>query len=186
MTAIFNLLNKLDLPLDLVEEDGISTYLFAALALIAGIISLKSGQIISRRAPIRECRLYIRFCGKDFEFSGFSDSGNLVRDPLTGKPVIFVERELIEKEQSLDFLDKFADGELDRDAHCKNLRLISLRTATGTSLAVAAQPEKIRVEFEDKKGKSVSFELNALISPTSIGKSAEGYTAIVPSEIIKQ
>ncbi len=186
MTAIFNLLNKLDLPLDLVEADGISTYLFAALALIAGIISLKSGQIISRRAPIKECRLFVKFCGKDFEFLGFSDSGNLVRDPITGKPVIFVERKTIEKQQSLDFLDNFANGKLECDAPCKNLRLISLRTAGGISIATAAAPESIRAEFEDKKGKTVSVELNALISPTEIGKSAQGYTAIVPSEIIKQ
>ena len=185
MTAIFNLLNKLNLPLDLVEADGISTYLFAALALIAGIISLKSGQIISHRAPIKECKLHVKFCGKDFEFLGFSDSGNMVRDPMTGKTVIFVEREILERQQSLDFLDKFAGGRFDPDGPCKNLRLISLNTASGSSLAVAAQPESVRVEFQDKKGKTVSVELNTLISPIKIGRNAQGYTAIVPSEIIK-
>lgn len=185
MTAIFNLLNKLNLPLNLVEADGISTYLFAALALIAGIISLKSGQIISRRAPIKECKLHIRFCGKDFEFLGFSDSGNLVRDPITGKPIIFVDRSTIEKQLPLDFLDRFAEGKLDRDAPCKNLRIIALRTAAGSSIAVAAAPESIFIEHQDKNGKTITGELSALISPTEIGKSAQGYTAIVPAEIIK-
>lgn len=185
MTAIFNLLNKLNLPLDLVEADGISTYLFAALALVAGIISLQSGQIISRRAPIKECKLHLRFCGKDFELLGLSDSGNLVRDPITGKPVIFVDRETIEKQVSLDFLDRFAEGKLERDAPCKNLRIISLRTATGTSIAVAAAPESISIEYEDKNGKTTTAELSVLISPAEIGKSAEGYAAIIPAEIIK-
>jgi sigma-E processing peptidase SpoIIGA len=185
MTAIFNLLNKLNLPLDLVESDGISTYLFAALALVAGIISLKSGEIISRRAPIKECKLHLRFCGKDFELLGLSDSGNLVRDPITGKPVIFVDRETIEKQVPLDFLDRFAEGKLDRDAPCKNLRIISLRTATGTSIATAAAPESISIEYEDKNGKTTTAELSILISPAEIGKSAEGYTAIIPAEIIK-
>ena len=185
MTAIFNLLNKLNLPLDLVEADGISTYLFAALALIAGIISLKSGQIISRRAPIKECRLHLRFCGKDFELLGLSDSGNLVRDPITGKPIIFVDRATIEKQIPLDFLDRFAEGMLDRGAPCKNLRIISLRTAAGTSIATAAAPDSISIEYEDKKGKTTTAELSALISPTDLGNSAEGYTAIIPAEIIK-
>ena len=185
MTAIFNLLNKLNLPLDLVEADGISTYLFAALALIAGIISLKSGQIISRRAPIKECRLHLRFCGKDFEFLGLSDNGNLVRDPITGKPIIFVDRATIEKQVPLDFLDRFAEGMLDRNAPCKNLRIISLRTAAGTSIATAAAPDSISIEYEDKKGKTTTAELSALISPTDLGNSAHGYTAIIPSEIIK-
>ena len=185
MTAIFNLLNKLNLPLDLVEADGISTYLFAALALVAGIISLKSGQIISRRAPIKECKLKLRFCGKDFELLGLADSGNLVRDPITGKPIIFVDRKTIEKELPLDFLDSFAEGKLERDAPCKNLRIISIRTAAGSSIAVAAAPESISIEYESKKGKINTAEPPALISPTDIGKAAEGYTAIIPAEIIK-
>ncbi len=186
MTAIFNLLNKLDLPLDAIESDGISTYLFAILAIIAGIISLKSGQVISRKGAIRECRLHVRFCGKDFEFSGFSDSGNLVRDPLSGKAVIFLEREVIEREQSLDFLDKYSRGEMPADSPCKSLRLISLRTATGHSLAVAALPESVRIEYTDAKKQTRTLELDALISPTEIGKSAQGYNAIIPSEIIKE
>ncbi len=185
MTAIFNLLNKLNLPLDLVEADGISTYLFAALALIAGIISLKSGQIISHRAPIKECKLKLRFCGKDFELLGLADSGNLVRDPITGKPIIFVDRSTIEKQVPLDFLDRFAEGKLERDAPCKNLRIISLRTAAGSSIAVAAAPESISVEYEDKKGSQTTTELSALISPTEIGSAAQDYTAIIPAEIIK-
>ncbi len=186
MTAIFNLLNKLDLPLDSIEADSLSTYLFAILAAIAGIISLKSGQIISRRAPIKECRLHISFCGKDFEFLGLSDSGNLVKDPITGRAVIFVERRIIEKQLSISFLDSFKDGILETDSPCKNLRLISLRTASGTSIAVAARPDSIRAEFENKNGRTVSLLLDALISPTDIGSNAEGCTAIIPSEIIKE
>lgn len=186
MTAIFNMMSKMDLPLDAIESDGISTYLFAILAAIAGIISLKSGQVISRKGSVRECRLQVRFCGKDFEFSGFADSGNLVRDPISGKAVIFLDRSVVEKEQSLDFLDRYAKGELGSDFPCKSLRLISIRTASGASLAVAALPESIRLEYEDSKKRTRTIELDALISPTVIGSSAQGYNAIIPAEIIKE
>ena len=185
MTALFNLLNKLDLPLELVGEDSISTYLFAVLAVISGIISLKSGEVISRRAPIKECRVSVKFCGKNFEFLGLSDSGNLVRDPISGKAVIFVEREIIERQQSLSFIDEFLKGNHIPDSPCKNIRIISLKTASGASVAVAALPEEIRAEFENKNGKTVAVELDAMISPCDIGSNANGYTAIVPSEIIK-
>lgn len=185
MTAIFNLLNKLDLPLDSIEADGFSTYLFAILAAAAGVISLKSGQIISKKGPVRECRLQVRFCGKDFDFLGFSDSGNMVKDPISGKAVIFLDRSVIEEKQSLDFLEKFATGNLPPDAPCKNLRLISLRTATGTSIAVAAMPEIIKIEYTDSRKKSSTKELDALIAPSDIGKSAQGYNAVIPAEIIK-
>ncbi len=186
MTAIFNLLNKLELPLDGIEADGISTYIFALLAIIAGVISLKSGQLISRRAPIKECKLYVKFCGKDFEFLALSDSGNLVRDPISGRAVIFVERSIIEEKQSLSFLDSYAKGEFDPDSPCKNLRLISMRTASGTSLATAALPESIRIETESKRGRTLSTALDALISPIDMSNSAHDYNAIIPSEIIKE
>ncbi|MBP3376800.1 MAG: sigma-E processing peptidase SpoIIGA [Clostridia bacterium] len=186
MTAVFNLLNKLDLPLDSIESDGISTYLFALLALIAGVISLKSGQVISKKGSVKECRLLVRFCGEDFEFSGFSDSGNLVRDPISGKAIIFLERSVLEKKLPLDFLDRYAKGEMSADSPCKSLRLIALRTASGSSLAVAALPESVMIEYVDSNKRERSIELDALISPTDIGKSAAGYNAIIPSEIIKE
>ncbi|MBE6647341.1 MAG: hypothetical protein E7611_06895 [Ruminococcaceae bacterium] len=186
MTAIFNLLNRLDLPLDAVEADGFSTYLFAILAAIAGIISLKSGQVISKKGAIHECALHVRFCGQDFEFSGFADSGNLVRDPISGRAVIFIDRKVIEEKLSLDFLDSFAAGNMPADSPCKSLRLICLNTASGSSVAVAALPESVRIEYVDARKKSRSFELDALISPTDIGKSAQGYNAVIPAEIIKE
>ncbi len=186
MTAIFNLLNKLDLPLDAVEADGISTYLFAALALAAGMISLGSGKVISRRAAVKECRLHIVFCGKDFTFCGLCDSGNLVREPISGKAVIFLDRATIEKKQSLTFLDEYINGSLPQNAPCKTLRIITYKTASGTGVAAAASPESIRAELEDKKGRTRSLELDALICPRDIGKSAQGYDAIIPAEIIKE
>ena len=186
MTAIFNLLSRFELPLDMVRSDGISTYLFAILAAVAGVISLKSGQVISRKSSIRECRLQVRFCGQNFEFNGFSDSGNLVRDPISGKAVIFLDRSVIEKKQSLHFLDEFSRGEMSPDAPCKNLRLISLHTATGSTIAVAAMPESIKLEYPDLKKRPCTIELDALISPCDIGQSAQGYNAIIPSEIIKE
>ncbi len=185
MTAIFNLLDKLDLPLEDIDADGISTYLFALLALIAGIITLKSGQIISRRAPIRECKLTVDFCGESFVFSALSDSGNLVRDPISGIPVIFLDRRVLEERIDLSFIDLYKKGKVEDDSPCKDLRLIAINTASGSSLAVAASAKSITAEFQDKKGKSITLELNALISPTKIDKNALGYNAIIPSEIIK-
>ncbi len=185
MTAIFNLLDKLDLPLEAIEADGISTYLFALLACVAGIITLKSGQIISRRAPVKECKLKVEFCGETFTFSALSDSGNLVRDPISGRAVIFLDRQVLEERIDLSFLDSYTSGILEDDSPCKDLRLIAINTASGSSLRVAAAAKGIKAEFEDKKGKSMTIELDALISPTNLGKNALGYNAIVPSEIIK-
>lgn len=184
MTAIFNLLNKLDLPLDTIGDDGISTYLFAILAAIGGIISLKSGQIISKKGAVRECRLSVTVFGRDFEFLGFSDSGNLVRDPISGRPIIFLDREELERACSLSPLDDFREGRMPRDYPASGFRLISYNTASGSSMTVALRPDRLTIEYTDSKGKIRTLTPDALIAPTNIGKSAQGYNAIVPSEII--
>ena len=184
MTAIFNLLNKLSLPLYLVGEDGVSTYIFAFLAAIAGIISLKSGQIISKKGSVRECKVCLKFCGTDFEFSGFADSGNLVKDPISGRPIIFLDRSELEKKCSLDFLDDFAKGILPNSTLAMGLRIVNLHTASGSSAAVAARPESLTIEYCDSRGVRHTLFPDALIAATDVGRSANGYNAIVPSEII--
>ncbi len=184
MTAIFNFLNKLDLPLSDIGEDGISTYLFAILAAIAGFISLRSGEIISRRAPIRECKLYITFQGREIELSGFSDSGNLVKDPISGRAVIIVDRDTVAKSLPIEEFDEFKSRKPSAKLPFGALRLIPINTAGGRGLLVAALPEKTVIEYAHRK-KRVSFEVDALFAPSEIGKSAEGYTAIVPQEILK-
>ena len=184
MTAIFNLLNKLDLPLGSLSGDGISTYLFAFLALVAGIISLKSGQAVSRHSSVKECKLFLRFCDADFELFGLSDSGNLVRDPISGRAVIFIDRKTLEKKVSLAFMDDYQKG----DAHgtsCLSLRLIAINTASGKAMAVAASPSSLEAEITDKRGRVRRIKLDALISPSPEPISDSGYSAIVPSEILK-
>lgn len=185
MTAIFNLLNKLDLPLASMKNDGPSTYLFAVLALVAGIISLKSGQAVSRHSSIKECKIHLRFCDCDFELLGLSDSGNLVRDPISGKAVIFVDRRTIEKKISLDFMDEYQRGELQDGTIYPALRLIVISTASGKAMAVAASPSSIEAEITDKRGRIRRISLDALISPSPEPLSESGYGAIVPSEILK-
>ena len=52
-------------------------------------------------------------------------------------------------------------------------------------MVVAASADDVIAEFESKKGKKTLLHLDALIAPADIGKSAEEYTAIIPSEILK-
>lgn len=188
MTAIFNALSKLDLPLDIIPADDLSTYLFAILAAIAGIISLKGGQLIARTSNVKKCKLQVEFCNHKFEFEGLCDSGNLVKDPISHKPVIFVDRKKLEKVLDLSFIDAYKNGILLKSSPCKNLRLIIINTASGSTAAVAAVPQSITLRpEEDKKHKSSpSFTpIDALISPTDISPNNDGYDAIVPLEIIK-
>jgi hypothetical protein len=183
MTAIFNVLNRFNLPLvDIVDADGISTYLFAILAAVAGFISLKSGSIISHRSSISECYLEISYNGKRERFQGFCDSGNLVKDPMTGKAVIIIDRTVLNRLIDVSCLDDYLHGK----ATSTSTYMIPIHTAGGRSLLTAFRPDKILLECTSKRNKTIKSEVDALIAPSNIQISAQGYTAIVPQCLFKQ
>lgn len=185
MTAIFNLLNRLNLPLGEIEDDGISTYLFAAIAAVSGLVALRSGKVISRRASFEECSVIVTIESKSITLPALSDSGNLVKDPLTGKPVILIDRKALAKIIDLSLFDRYLGGDLSPPEFPHGLRLIPINTAGGKSLIVAATPDKLTIKMDRSSKKPLVFDSDALISPSDIGNSAEGYQAIVPAEILK-
>ena len=186
MTAIFNALNRLNLPLDSIDGDGISTYLFAIIAAVAGIITLRSGAIISKRADIKECTLIVTVSGITQEIYALSDSGNLVKDPLSGKSVVLIDRAIMARLADVEIFDGFLRGEPVSDTNpIRGLRIVPINTASGRSALCAMPPDRLVARIVTKKNKAAEIELDALISPADIGKSAEGYGAVVPASIIK-
>lgn len=182
MTAIFNILNRFELPLGDIDADSISTYLFAIVAAAAGFISLKSNSIISHRSSISECNLEISYDGKRERFKGFCDSGNLITDPMTGKSVIVVDRTELQQIIDISYFDSYSSGEKAEIA----IHIIPINTAGGRSLLPAFHPDKILLEYTDKRNKTITTEIDALIAPSDIKNSAKGYSAIVPQFLFKQ
>ncbi len=187
MTAIFNLLNRLDLPLDSIGEDNISAYLFAGLAALAGLISLKSGQLLSRRSAVRECTLTVTWNGKTADFCGFADTGNLVKDPLTGKPVILLDKKTLAQLVDPALFEEFAAGRVPQmppGAKARLFRVIPIRTAGGQSMLVACDADGLVISAEGKKGKQ-TVSVDALIAPAVLEQSAADCTAVIPAELLK-
>lgn len=184
MTAIFNQLNRLELPLDDIDGDSISTYLFAIVAAIAGIICLRHGSLISRRSSITECAVTLQICNQSISFSALTDTGNLVKDPLSGKTVILVDRKKLYSYIDPAPIESFCTGEVTASS-IKGLRLIPINTAGGKSILTAFSPDTLTLTIADKRGGTRQFSPDSLIAPTDIENSADGYDAIVPIEIIK-
>ena len=186
MTAIFNLLNKLDLPIDTIEEDGISPYLFIILAVISGIITLRGGDLISKRSSVTTCTLKVKIKGREATFKALSDSGNLARDPLGNNPIIIVDKALLSTIVDISFFDQLASGKAPDSIPYKNTRIVPIKTAGGTSLLVAISPDKLTVELYDAKNKKdISIDIEALVAPSALGDIGEGCNAVIPADILK-
>ena len=186
MTAIFNFLNRLDLPIDSIEDDNASPYIFIILAIISGLITLRSGQVLSKHSTVTTCTLKITVNGKEATFKALSDSGNLVKDPLSNKPVIVLDRQIFSKIVDISVLEKFSNGQFSSGNPYRSLRLIPIKTAIGTSMLAALLPDRSIAEiYNSKTKKTEKIELDTLVASSDLGKIADGCNAIIPAEIIK-
>ena len=80
-------------------------------------------------------RLHIQLNGRQIALPALRDSGNLLQDPVTGLPVI------VTPARTLTGMEWAAEGGLP-----PGWRLISIKTAAGTSLVPCAHPRQITVQ----------------------------------------
>lgn len=82
-------------------------------------------RLLSRASPPPCISLMLQHNGQELHLSALVDSGNLLRDPLTALPVIVISRQAASRLMP---------------AH---LRLISVRTVTGSSLMPVFRPQRV-------------------------------------------
>ena len=187
MTALFNLLNALELPFDALgaDSEGIPVWLFALLAAISGAATLAGGKFFREKQSEKTAKIEITLGGKTVSLYGVCDSGNLVRDPVSGKLVVVADlstvRRILPEEivRAIRENDSSALSSLPPELSRK-LRLIPATCVFGPSLLYAIAPDKIVITGEDKS----SYESDALFAPAQIGGAAKGYEALFPPELL--
>ena len=114
--------------------------LFAAVSALATWIL---GKLFRRKSAIRTCVVRMRFEGKEQEMTALVDSGNLLEDPVSGTPVIFL------KEKAARLLPKSTVLAMKNGvsglsgAEAEKLRVIAGATVSGSGILLAAVPERV-------------------------------------------
>lgn len=183
MTAIFNLLNRVYIPIEETQSsDGISVWLFALLAGVSALLTLAGGSFFKRRS-CREIReIEVVYGGKKGRLRSMTDSGNLLREPISGRACIVADVDALGGIISEELRSAARNGglgieRLSREEQ-RRIRLIPIRTASGEGSLLGIRPE--RVIIIDEKGER---EVDAVIVLTEIGESGEGCEALLPSEL---
>ncbi len=178
MTALYALLNRLQLPLDSLQGDGVSVWTFALLTAVAGFATAKGGKFLGFSGKTRSMPVRVTLFGKERSLRAMVDSGNLLCDPLSGKSVIVAERQalrpllppaLYRALESRDPSDWLADP-----AYATRIRLIPVHTATSKTVLPALIPERVTVTDHDS-----TYDADYLIALTSLGESAKGFDALI-------
>ena len=182
MTALYSLLNRLNLPLEVLDTDTLSVWIFGLLALVAGALTARGGRWMGMSQKAEAVRLSVVLFGTRVELCAMVDTGNLLTDPISGRGVIVAERSRIA--HALPPLlggDRMpGEGEIcellrtDRSA-ASRIRLIPTKTATGEGMMVAILPDSITVYERGKR-----YSADYLIGIAALGTRAETFDALVP------
>ena len=178
MTAIFNLLNRLELNFDGLTDDGAHTYDFAIIAIVAAALSMKGISVVTKKNRHREYFVTVTLNQKECTLLGFVDTGNLVNDAVSGKSVIFLDRSAAHEFIHPDTEERFYRGEI----LYPGTRLIPISTAGGSSMTLVFTPDRVTVK--EKSHRAVNeFEVDCLIALSEMKN--DTYSAIIPESIIK-
>lgn len=180
MTALFHLFNRWELPLDTLGEDDLSVWIFALLAILGGLATHACGRFFSGRGARRHVRLSIEFQGRSCVIEALCDTGNLLREPIGGKPCIVVDSRRLRGILPNDLLDAAIATAVPSPTLCSRyagrIRFLPATSATGERMMLALRVDRITVD----SGKGAR-EVDALIVPSALGKTAE---ALIPPELL--
>ncbi|MBQ8309667.1 MAG: sigma-E processing peptidase SpoIIGA [Clostridia bacterium] len=181
MTALYSLLNRIDLPLDSLEGDGLSVWSFAILSAIAALMTARGGRFLGRSAKTRCITVHATLFGKQITLRALVDTGNLLREPVSGKGVIVADRKTLLAALPRDVAQVLSASDpavwLSDPAVAHRVRVIPIRTASGESLLPAILPETLHLT----EGKTV-LPTDHLIAPAELAASADGFDAVIGAE----
>lgn len=97
----------------------------------------------------RNVRVKITFDSRTVDVIGIVDSGNILKDPITGDGVIIVSRDLLpEKLQIGDFFDT---DELTEKNLAGKTRLIPVTSVTSSKMLLALRPDSVKLDGREVK-----------------------------------
>ena len=173
MTILFSLLNRLNLPLDSLSGDGLSVWIFAVVAGVAGILTRRGGRALRRAENTEQALLCLTLGGKSVRLSARVDSGNLMRDPLSGRSVVAVDERILKPLLPSGFLEHWQE----RRDYARRVRLIPTKTATGEGILVAVEPDSLTVLTNGRETR-----IDCLVAAARLDGGEHGFDALLPAD----
>ncbi len=184
MTAVFNGMNRADPPLDSFRDDGsIPLWLFAAVTALSSLVTWVGGRFLRRRAQVTQAQVEIRLGDKKAVLEAMCDSGNLLRDTLSGRPVIVADVKhtaaLLPAEcGGITKWDTDAIGRLPSSLAAR-VRLIPTSSVEADGLILALRPDSIVIRTGNR-----TRTADALIGFARVRAPLRTCTALLPPELL--
>ena len=182
MTALFNTMNRLNIPTN-TGGDNISSWLFLLLAVISGFSALKSTAFLKKKSDQKTSKAEIIFENKSIVFKGLADTGNIVKDPTSGKSVIITDMTATLPLLPEPLRQAINTGNTTNlcslpPKYSKRIRLIPSQTISGSHLLIGIIPDQILLHTNT----GVS-DVSAIFAPTPLSDLPLNCNAIIPGDL---
>lgn len=179
MTAIFNFLNEMTLDLNNIGENELPVWLIAVTVAVSVISAKISGRYITRKASKSTAEIYVKINGRELTLKAIYDSGNLLKDSFSGKPIVIINEKYTKhffpslKALDLDSLESLPSK--DRPL----IRIIPCSTVNKSGIMIAIRPLALRIKTEKS-----TVDADALISFGNISGTEDEIGALLPTEFL--
>ncbi len=146
------------------------------LACASALLAMLIGRIFFHQSKVTSRSLLLRLEERDLTLTAFVDSGNLLKDPVSGCPVFFVQYEAVKTWLSLPLRDFFASPSAERltklsAKDARRIRMLPVSTVGKRSLLFCLRPDWIKVDGTSHRA------LLAIVA--SVDREFGGYPALI-------
>ena len=184
MSGMASLLSHLSLPIS--EGEDVSSGLFFLLAAVGGLSTFLFGRVSARRARETHATLRLSFDGVTADFFAMVDTGNLLVDPVSARPVVLLTVRAAKRLFSSPVLGLLTSGDPSSlmtapKETARRIRVCPTAGATGEGLLLAIAPDGATV-LVGKREERVSV----LVAPVSLHTGFDGAEALLPATLISR
>ena len=172
MTALYALLNRIDLPLGETQENSASLLIFALIAALAGIATVQGGRFLGLSKKAKYVTVNAVLFGKAVTLRALVDTGNRLREPTSGRSVIVADRARILAALPPSLSEALTSPSPERwlsdGRYATRIRLVPTNTATGAGMLPAILPDRLTLS----DGKE-TYPADYLIAPAPLEASSD-------------
>ena len=178
MTALYALLNRIPLPLTQEQENTGSVLIFALIAALAGLATVQGGRFLGLSKKTEYVTVQADLFGNTVTLRAMVDTGNRLREPISGRSVIVADQSHILAALPADLAtalkNPHADVWLSNKRYATRIRLIPTRTATGEKMLPALLPDRLMLT----NGKE-TYPADYLIAPAPMENDSSDFNAVI-------
>ncbi len=178
MTALYILLNRANLPLGNEPENSSSMLIFALIAALAGVATVQGGRFLGFSKKTKYVTVRAELFGKPVTLRAMVDTGNLLREPISGRGVIVADAKRILPVLPPSLSSALKSSSPDRwlcdQRYATHIRLIPTHTATGERMLPAILPDKLTLT----EGRE-TYPADYLIAPAPMESRTDDFDAVI-------